>query len=498
MGTWSNEPWGNDAAADWYGQLMQKTQLADHVRSALTRDPEEHSDVILAAAHTLLQFAHVYVWPIEHLESDLQLGREALKKLLADPDIPKAPIKKWDRELQARLASIAQAGQKSKSKPKTSPIANVQASRAERFVLRHLWSVDLIKAGQRTKAHEQMSFDDKNGTVLQIEVIDDSRLLVVSGEWFAVLDSATGKAIWRQDEIELNIFLRKVFVANDEYFVVSGPGPQTTLRDLRTGDSVKRFKHPGATSAALSASGDRLIVMTFDETLEVYDLPLRKHLLTLKHKVAGIKDIGHCAITPDGKFAISKWQKALAIWDLDRGEQIGKMAGVLTARFTRDMQQLVCIKSNGGVVFDLNKGKIDRKLTKDQLQVDLHSPDGRFNVTLGRARFNYFVSSVTAIDSSTPTLELDKKHWLDDRSLLLPYVSEDCVEVGLQVWNVDPIEVISRFAINAELIAEACGSPNYAANPDITRCIVDRHGMKIYVGDQDHHIHALDVRFTGR
>ena len=31
MGTWDKLPWDNDAAADWFAELFEKTKLAKHV-----------------------------------------------------------------------------------------------------------------------------------------------------------------------------------------------------------------------------------------------------------------------------------------------------------------------------------------------------------------------------------------------------------------------------------------------------------------------------------
>ncbi len=256
-----------------------RLKLDAHVRKALKSDTEDNAEVVWAAVHTLLHFGRVYVWPIEHLESDLRLGSEALKRLRSNSEIPKAKIRSWERELEARLALLKPTASTTTKAVVPRPATRAQQPNTSRFELQHLWGVDLIKAKKRTKAHEEMSFDERNGVVLQLEPIDEHRMLVVSGEWLAVLALATGKPIWRQDAIERNTFLRSIFVANDKHFIVSGPGRQTTVRDLDSGETIEQFKHPAFTSAALSADGTRLIVMTFDRTLEVYDLPSKKRFV---------------------------------------------------------------------------------------------------------------------------------------------------------------------------------------------------------------------------
>ena len=56
MGTWDDKPWGNDTAADWFGDLFDETKLAEHERLAGAGPPRgahhqvgheaaEHADV---------------------------------------------------------------------------------------------------------------------------------------------------------------------------------------------------------------------------------------------------------------------------------------------------------------------------------------------------------------------------------------------------------------------------------------------------------------------
>ena len=40
MGTWGDDPWDNDAAADWFGRLFDTTQFAEQVAEGLTADAE--------------------------------------------------------------------------------------------------------------------------------------------------------------------------------------------------------------------------------------------------------------------------------------------------------------------------------------------------------------------------------------------------------------------------------------------------------------------------
>jgi hypothetical protein len=81
MGDWGFKPWDNDGAADWYGELFEKTQLAMYVEEALNQDPEESPDVIRAAAFLLVQLGRVYIWPIHEMDRHLGLAIQKLEAI---------------------------------------------------------------------------------------------------------------------------------------------------------------------------------------------------------------------------------------------------------------------------------------------------------------------------------------------------------------------------------------------------------------------------------
>ena len=81
MGDWGVAAWENDYAADWYGTLFQKTQLAAHVEEALNRDPESEPDVVRAAAFVLAQLGRVYIWPDDELNRHLKLAIQQLETI---------------------------------------------------------------------------------------------------------------------------------------------------------------------------------------------------------------------------------------------------------------------------------------------------------------------------------------------------------------------------------------------------------------------------------
>lgn len=86
---WGNKPWDNDRAADWFANLMRCTHFPDQIRETLLLCEREgacgeDTAALRAAVYCVLQFCHVYVWPIEYLDSDLGLAIKATHKILSD------------------------------------------------------------------------------------------------------------------------------------------------------------------------------------------------------------------------------------------------------------------------------------------------------------------------------------------------------------------------------------------------------------------------------
>jgi hypothetical protein len=85
MGMWGYAAWDSDGAADWFGDLFDRTKLAKYVEKTLKREPdEETAEEIRAAAYVVIALGRVYVWPIKKLQRHLKLaieGLEAIKEL---------------------------------------------------------------------------------------------------------------------------------------------------------------------------------------------------------------------------------------------------------------------------------------------------------------------------------------------------------------------------------------------------------------------------------
>jgi len=86
MGDWGTKPWENDIAADWFGNMMDSTGLAEYVEKTLRQeidedDPYWTASEIRAAASVLLLLGHIYTWT-EDLENHLKLAISRLEEML--------------------------------------------------------------------------------------------------------------------------------------------------------------------------------------------------------------------------------------------------------------------------------------------------------------------------------------------------------------------------------------------------------------------------------
>jgi len=91
MGMWAYAPWDNDGAADWYGDLMDRTKLRDAWLEGINQDPTESPDVVRAAACLFVMLGRVYVWPIKNYDDDLEKTIDALTRVSACDEYRELP-----------------------------------------------------------------------------------------------------------------------------------------------------------------------------------------------------------------------------------------------------------------------------------------------------------------------------------------------------------------------------------------------------------------------
>jgi hypothetical protein len=81
MGMWAFEPWDNDGAADWFGDLMDKTKLRAEWLKGIAADPADSPDVVRAAGALFVMLGRVYVWPVAAYDADLEKAIAAVASL---------------------------------------------------------------------------------------------------------------------------------------------------------------------------------------------------------------------------------------------------------------------------------------------------------------------------------------------------------------------------------------------------------------------------------
>ncbi|MBN2139120.1 MAG: DUF4259 domain-containing protein [Sedimentisphaerales bacterium] len=109
MGVWDLAPWDNDGGADWFDDMFEKTNLADHVRQTLrSSNPQDDYEQIRAAASLVVMLGHTYIWPVETLDQDLSLAASKLAEILTVPELGESEdltstIREEIQELRSRI-----------------------------------------------------------------------------------------------------------------------------------------------------------------------------------------------------------------------------------------------------------------------------------------------------------------------------------------------------------------------------------------------------------
>jgi len=106
---WAYAPWDSDGAADWYGDLMEKTRLREAWLEGINQDSAESPEVVRAACGLFIMLGRVYVWPVKHLDEDLEQAITALSRVAENEEY------KEDQDL---IAQITQEIEELKSRRK--------------------------------------------------------------------------------------------------------------------------------------------------------------------------------------------------------------------------------------------------------------------------------------------------------------------------------------------------------------------------------------------
>lgn len=87
MGMWGYEAWDNDGAADWFCNLMDNTDFRKHWLPAISHTDEDAFEEIRAAIWVFVQLGRTYIWPIDHIDDDLELAIKACDLVLNNEDL---------------------------------------------------------------------------------------------------------------------------------------------------------------------------------------------------------------------------------------------------------------------------------------------------------------------------------------------------------------------------------------------------------------------------
>ena len=139
---------------------------------------------------------------------------------------------------------------------------------------------------------------------------------------------------------------------------------------------------------AVTPDGKRVVSVSLDRTLKVWDLTTGQELLTLE----GDSSVNGVAVTPDGKRAVSaSADHALQVWDLDTGQVLRTLKGhsnsVNGVAVTPDGKQAVSASADHSLqVWDLDTGRALRTLEGHSNSVDgvAVTPDGKQAVSASR------------------------------------------------------------------------------------------------------------------
>ena len=359
MGTWGNEPWDNDTAADWFGDLFNATGLSDKIAEGLVADVDDRPEVVRAAAHLIFLLGHTYVWPTAHLREHQQLAVERLQALLDIEWEPRRQLQKELRALRSRLKPPAKAEAAATPSPVTPPGTPK---------LELLWSRDLATPEQR-KDPSGLRWGVISPSVRCLDPLSGNRILAGTHQHLQLLNAQDGSLILDLSQPEKwHAGMSRPYLPTEAELFVQCDSDRTAVRSLNDGDVLHEWQHTAqAVSADVTPGGDRLLVLTGDGTVHVYEVETGIELFQFEHERPKNAEDGVCNINSHGSRAASSWKGSVCFWDLEAGVLIkkhrNKFCGVQLAA---DERNWMTRSSSGMVLWDVDTGKKERALPMEK------------------------------------------------------------------------------------------------------------------------------------
>jgi hypothetical protein len=94
------DPWDNDSAADWFGDLWRDTPIVDRVLEVLRDDAGEAT---VAALWLCSELCRVYIWPVDRIDETIEAAIAAAERILAGED-EEGLVEMWeDADFNAQI-----------------------------------------------------------------------------------------------------------------------------------------------------------------------------------------------------------------------------------------------------------------------------------------------------------------------------------------------------------------------------------------------------------
>lgn len=507
MGTWGVAPWENDATADWFNGVFRTTRFAEEIVRGLNASIEDDPEIVRAAGHVVFLLGHVYVWPVERLSDDLRLAADRLQRLLDSGWQPATPLRKELRAVKARLEQRTEtkgSGTEDDGQDRVPAEASTDR-RVAKSVLRLAWIRDLATPEQRMNA-SALRWRIRPPAVTLLKTTGANRLLAGTDNHLELLDVVSGQRVLDLAEPggSYTGLSDQRLVAQAGVFVATAP-ERIAVRKISSGETVFAIENPGRVGAkAISPDGRLLLLLTWDGVLHVYDVERGEKRFEFKHAPPKRPECADCAVSPDGRRAVSSFEGSVCFWELESGKQLrqhrNKYAGV---RLTGDGMGAITRGGTGSVLWDLESGKKIRAITGADcgpVGNQLISPDSRYVCEVAPFKVHdqrgevHSVREWTAQDAPPSGIARIDFAWFGAdrlacwRNLIGARGIATC---EARLWALDPLELLGTAEVEPPLLPVENKTEPVRVGMRFFRLTADVDHKMIFAGDGNAHVYAF-------